>query len=66
MFAALLRLFALRPLLAGMLFGIPVMTLILLGLATAFVLKALLYVGLPLLGVWLLVRWLRREPVTTS
>jgi len=55
MLTALLRLFALRPILAGSLLGIPLLTLILLGLATAVFLKLLLFVGLPiLLGLWLL------------
>ena len=60
MLTVLLRLFALRPILAGSLLGIPLLTLILLGLAAAVFLKLLLFVGLPiLLGLWLL-RLLRK------
>ncbi len=68
MLTALLRLFALRPILAGSLLGIPLLTLLLLGLATAVFLKLLLFVGLPiLLGLWLLrlLRKQRHEPAQT-
>ena len=65
MIAALLRLFALRPILAGSLIGIPVMTLILLGLATALILKVLLFVVPILAVVWLVRRVFRQEPVRT-
>ena len=70
MLAALLRLFALRPILAGSLIGIPIVTLILIGLATALFLKLMLFVGLPLVLGWLLIRALRNdrhkhEPVQT-
>ncbi len=68
MLTALLRLFALRPILAGSLLGIPLLTLILLGLATAVFLKLLLFVGLPiLLGLWLLrlIRKPQHEPAQT-
>ena len=55
MLTALLRLFALRPIRAGSLVGIPILTLIMLGLATALFLKLLLFVVLPItLGLWLL------------
>ncbi|MCC7052096.1 MAG: hypothetical protein IT355_02435 [Gemmatimonadaceae bacterium] len=68
MIAALLRLFALRPILAGSLLGIPVLMLILLGLATALFLKLLL-VAVPVIAVfWLVRRFLRTtqaEPVQT-
>ncbi len=59
MLAALLRLFALRPILAGSLLGIPILTLLLLGLAAAIFLKVLLFLVLPLLLGWWLVRLLR-------
>lgn len=68
MLTALLRLFALRPILAGSLLGIPLLTLLLLGLFTALFLKLLLFVGLPiLLGVWILrmIRKPRHEPTQT-
>jgi len=68
MLTALLRLFALRPILAGTLLGIPLLTLILLGLAAALFLKLLLYVVLPVTLVFLLVKAFRKprgEPVYT-
>ena len=65
MLTALLRLFALRPILAGSLLGIPILTLIVLGLATAVVLKVLLFVVIPIvIGIWIVKR-MRREPVQT-
>jgi hypothetical protein len=55
MLTALLRLFALRPILAGSLLGIPILTLLLLGLAAALFFKLLLFVVLPVgLGLLLL------------
>jgi hypothetical protein len=60
MIAAFLRLFALRPILAGSLLGVPILTLILLGLFTALLLKFLLFIGLPVLLGWLLLRAMRR------
>lgn len=68
MLTALLRLFALRPILAGSLLGIPILTLLLLGLAAAVFLKVLLFIVLPIvLGYWLLraFRNRRREPIHT-
>ena len=60
MLTALLRLFALRPILAGSLLVIPILTLIALGLATALLLKVLLFVVLPVtLGLWLFKRMRR-------
>ncbi len=65
MLTAFLRLFALRPILAGSLLGIPILTLILLGLATAVLLKVLLFVVIPIvIGVWIVKR-MRRDPVQT-
>lgn len=62
MLTAFLRLFALRPILAGSMLGIPIVTLILLGLATALLLKVLLFVVLPVtLVAWLFTR-IRRAP----
>lgn len=59
MLAAFLRLFALRPILAGSLLGVPILTLIMLGLFTALILKFVLFIVLPLTLAWLLVRALR-------
>ncbi len=69
MLTALLRLFALRPILAGSLLGIPILTLILLGLAAALLFKVLLFVVLPVtLGLWLLraLRHTRRDSAPTQ
>jgi hypothetical protein len=65
MLAALLRLFALRPILAGSLLGIPILTLILLGVAAAFVLKLTLFVILPIIAVVWIIKRLRRDPIRT-
>jgi hypothetical protein len=49
-----LRLFALRPFLSLAIFGIPVLLLIAIGLATVLALKALVFVVLPIaIVVWL-------------
>lgn len=61
MLTSLLRLFALRPIFAGSLVGIPILTLILLGLATAFFLKLLLFIVLPFTVITLLVRAIMRS-----
>lgn len=55
MIAVFLRLFALRPILAGSLLGVPILTLLLLGLFTALLLKFVLYIALPLLLGWFIV-----------
>jgi len=60
MLTAFLRLFALRPILAGSLLGVPILTLLLLGLFTALMLKFVLYVVLPVALVILMVRALRK------
>ena len=57
MIAALLRLFALRPLLAITIFGIPLLILAAIGLLTVVVLKVLLFVVLPIVLVIWVVRW---------
>lgn len=55
MIAAFLRLFALRPFLTMAIFGIPVLILIAVGLATIWTLKLLVFVVLPILAViWVL------------
>jgi uncharacterized SAM-binding protein YcdF (DUF218 family) len=59
MIAAFLRLFALRPILAGSLLGVPILTLILLGLFMALILKFLLFVALPVTLGWLIIRAMR-------
>jgi len=61
MLTAFLRLFALRPILAGSLLGIPIVTLLLLGLFTALFLKLVLYVVLPISASLLLIRAMRKN-----
>ncbi len=54
MLAALLRLFALRPLFTVAILGIPLLVLAAVGLATILLLKLLIFVVLPIaLIVWL-------------
>jgi hypothetical protein len=68
MIAALLRLFALRPILAGTLLGFPVLMLLLLGLATVLLLKVLVVIVPVVLVIWLVrrvTRGNRAEPVHT-
>ena len=63
MLAAILRLFALRPLLSLAIFGIPVVVLIIVGLLAITLVKLLVFVVLPIaLVVWLLRRLSRSEP----
>ena len=58
MLAALLRLLALRPLLAITIFGIPLLVLAVIGLIAVGLFKFLIFVVLPIaLVVWVL-RWL--------
>ncbi len=60
MIAALLRLFALRPLFSLAIFGVPVLVLIAVGLFAVVALKALVFVVLPIVAVvWLVRRFLR-------
>lgn len=57
MLQLILRLFALRPLLSLAIFGIPVLALIAIGLATVVALKVLVFFVLPLAFIiWLLRR----------
>lgn len=60
MLSAFLRLFALRPPLAGSLLGIPILTLLFLGVAAALFLKFVLFVVLPVTVVVLIVRAMRK------
>jgi hypothetical protein len=54
MIAALLRLFALRPLLTAVILGFPIILLIAVGLFTILAFKFLLFIVLPIvLVVWL-------------
>jgi type IV secretory pathway VirB3-like protein len=54
MITALLRLFALRPLLTLAIFGIPLIVLVAVGLFTILALKLLVFVVLPIVAVvWL-------------
>lgn len=57
MIAALLRLFALRPLFTITILGIPLLILAAIGLLTVVVLKVLIFVVLPIALVILAVRW---------
>ncbi len=58
MLAALLRLLALRPLLAITIFGIPLLVLAVIGLIAVGLVKFLIFVVLPIaLVIWVL-RWL--------
>ena len=61
MIAALLRLFALRPLFSLAIFGVPVLVLIAVGLFAVVALKALVFVVLPIVLVAWLVRRLARN-----
>ena len=56
MLAALLRLFAIRPLLTLAIFGIPVIILVAVGLITIMALKFLVFVVLPIVVVIWVVR----------
>jgi hypothetical protein len=67
MIAALLRLFALRPLLTMAILGIPVLVLIVIGLFTVIALKLLVFVVLPVVAVvWLLRTFLRSSDDAAS
>ncbi|HMI58627.1 MAG TPA: hypothetical protein VK511_11290 [Gemmatimonadaceae bacterium] len=60
MITALLRLFALRPLLSLAIFGIPILVLVAVGLFTILALKLLVFVVLPIFAVvWLYKRMSR-------
>jgi hypothetical protein len=61
MLVALLRLFALRPLLTFAIFGIPLFVLVMVGLFTILALKLLVFVVLPIVAVVWLVRRLTRS-----
>jgi type IV secretory pathway VirB3-like protein len=61
MIVALLRLFALRPLLTLALFGIPVVVLVVVGLFTILALKLFFFIVLPILVVVWLVRKVTRS-----
>jgi hypothetical protein len=61
MIVALLRLFALRPLLSIAIFGIPLIVLAAVGLFTILALKLLVFVVLPIVAVVWLFRKLSRS-----
>lgn len=61
MLAALLRLFALRPLLSLAIFGIPLIVLVAVGLLTILALKLLMFVVLPIVAIVWLFRKLSRS-----
>lgn len=60
MIAALLRLFALRPLFTMAILGFPIILLIVVGLFAIFAFKFLIFIVLPVAAVVWLVRRLRR------
>lgn len=60
MIAALLRLFALRPLLTMAILGFPIILLIVVGLFAIYALKFLVFIVLPVAAVVWLVRRLKR------
>lgn len=60
MIAALLRLFALRPLFTMAILGFPIILLIVVGLFAIYALKFLVFIVLPVVAVVWLVRGLRR------
>ncbi len=67
MLGAILRLFALRPLLTLAVLGIPVIVLIAVGLITIMALKFLVFVALPIaLMVWLFRKFFGSNDSSTS
>lgn len=60
MIAALIRLFALRPLLTMAILGFPIILLIAVGLFAIYALKFLVFIVLPVAAVVWLVRRLKR------
>jgi len=66
MIALLLRLFALRPLLSMAIFGIPILALIAIGVVTVFMLKVLVFIVLPILLIWWLVKRARRNSTSVD
>jgi len=67
MITALLRLFALRPLLTLAIFGFPLILLVAIGLFTILALKLLVFVVLPIVAVvWLYKRMTRSGDFPTS
>ena len=66
MIAAILRLFALRPLLSIVILGVPLLTLIALGLLTVVLFKLFIFVILPIIVVvWLVRKFTRSSPDQT-
>lgn len=66
MLALLARLFALRPLLSMAILGIPLLTLVAVGLVTIYALKLLIFVVLPIvLVIWLIRKFMKRDVVST-
>lgn len=62
MFAAFARLFALRPFFSMAILGIPVLTLVAIGLAAVWIFKLLVFVVLPIaLVVWLVRKFMRKD-----
>lgn len=66
MIAAILRLFALRPLFSIMILGFPLLLLVALGLFTIVVFKFVVFIVLPVaLAVWLIRKRRRSGPGST-
>lgn len=62
MLSMIFKLFALRPILSMAIFGIPILTLVALGLFTVFAIKALIFVVIPVsLVVYLIWRFTRKS-----
>ena len=60
MISALLRLFALRPLLTLTLFGIPILILVVVGLLTIVALKLFIFIVLPIALIFWIVSRIKR------
>ena len=63
MFASLMRLVAVRPVLGTVILGFPVLLLIGIGLFSIFLFKLLVFVVLPIaIGVWLFRKLFPKQP----
>lgn len=60
MFSMILKLFALRPLLSMAIFGIPILTLLAIGLFAVVAVKILLFIVLPAAFIFWLIRRSRK------
>jgi|SwirhisoilCB1_FD_contig_71_2897598_length_417_multi_3_in_0_out_0_2 hypothetical protein len=64
MFAALIRLLALRPLLGIAILGFPILLLVVVGLVTILAFKFLVFIVLPIVAIVWLVRTIKRSSCT--